>query len=99
MSSNSAASGPKSSEAPMSMVQEPDVLKQRIQEMVGKLGTFVEEAAHNGMPVHEVETGLWEQLRQMGFQYLGQFFAMAGDGDMGETVSTEDGKEWQRLEE
>lgn len=88
----------------MNMVQEPEVLKQevfkqQIQEMTDKLQAFVVAAARTGKPVHEVESRLWYELLRLGFHYLGQFFALAGDGDMGETVCGPDGQEWQRLEQ
>ena len=82
----------------MSSVQEAGVLKQQIQETVCKLDTFVEAAAREGKAVHEVEKGLWQELLRLGRHCLGHFFALAGDGDQGETVSSGDGPEWQRLE-
>lgn len=83
----------------MNMVQEPEVLKQQIQEMTDKLQTFVLNAAREGKPAHEVEKGLWHELLQLGFHYLRQFFALVGDGDMGKTVAGDDGQPWQRLEQ
>jgi hypothetical protein len=82
----------------MSIVQQAEVLK-RIQDTVGKLGTFVQAAAHEGKAVHEVEECLWQELLRLGHQCLGHFFALVGDGDMGETVRSDDGQEWQRLDE
>jgi len=60
---------------------------------------FVQEAAAQGSPVHEVEKGIWERTLQMGRQALGQFLACQGDGDVGEQVRTSDGRSWERLEE
>jgi hypothetical protein len=60
---------------------------------------FVQEAAAQGSPVHEVEKGIGERTLQMGRQALGQFLACQGDGDVGEQVRTSDGRSWERLEE
>jgi hypothetical protein len=83
----------------MSIVPSPDTLTQHIQETVGQLEAFVETAAREGQPVHEVEKGLWHQLLRLGRHCLSQFFALAGDGDQGETVSGDEGQVWQRLEQ
>jgi hypothetical protein len=83
----------------MSIVPQAEVFRQQIQETVSKLDTFVEAAAREGKAVHEVEKGLWQELLRLGYQCLGHFFALLGDGDMGETVWVDDGQEWQRLDE
>jgi hypothetical protein len=83
----------------MSIVPEVEVLKRQIQETVGNLSAFVEAAAHEGTAVHEVEKGLWQELLRLGHQCLGHFFALVGDGDMGEKVRSDAGQEWQRLDE
>ena len=83
----------------MSMVQEPEVLKRQIQETARKLEALVETGARQGKAVHEVEQGLWRELLRLGHHCLAHFFALAGDGDMGETVRGGDGQEWQRLEQ
>jgi hypothetical protein len=81
----------------MSIVSHADVLKQQIQETVGQLEAFVEAAAREGKAVHEVEKGLWHELLRLGRHCLAQFFALAGDGDQGETVRGDQGQAWQRL--
>jgi hypothetical protein len=83
----------------MSMVQEPEVLKRQIRETVRKLEAVVDAGARAGKAVHEVEKDLWHELLRLGHHYLAHFFALAGDGDMGETIRGEDGQEWQRLEQ
>jgi hypothetical protein len=45
-----------------------------------------------------VEKAIWEQMLLLGHKLLGQFFALAGTGDMGETVTLPSGEECQRLE-
>jgi hypothetical protein len=83
----------------MSIAQDVNVLKMQLQESVGQLQAFVHKAAQDGVPIDEVELGIWERLLQMGKLCLGQFIALQGDGDMGETIDTEDGQHWQRLKE
>jgi hypothetical protein len=83
----------------MSIVQDQEVLRQQLQETVGKLDAFVGAAAREGMAVHEVEKGLWKELLCLGRQCLSHFFALTGDGDLGETVDSDDGQHWQRLQE
>lgn len=83
----------------MSIVYEPEVLKQQIQAAVGKLDAFVENASRAGQAVHEVEKVLWQELLRLGRHCLSHFFALAGNGDMGETIVNEDGSQWHRLEE
>ena len=62
-----------------------------------ELQTFVRSAAGAGTPVHEVERGLWRRLLQLGYQLQGQFFALVGDGDQGETVTLAEGQVVRRL--
>jgi hypothetical protein len=59
----------------------------------------VRSAAGAGTPVHEVERGLWRRLLQLGYQLQGQFFALVGDGDQGETVTLAEGQVVRRLPE
>jgi len=83
----------------MSMVYEPEVLRQQLHETTGKLEAFIDHASRSGLPVHKVEQGLWQHLLHLGRQCLGRFFALAGDGDMGDTIVNDDGSEWHKLEE
>ena len=82
----------------MSIVRTADELCRQIRDTAESLVSLVQTAARDGRPVHEVEQALWQTFQQLGQQYLGHFFALAGDGDMGETVGNDDGQVWQRLE-
>ncbi len=68
-----------------------------LQGCLDELQTFVRSAAGAGTPVHEVERGLWRRLLQLGYQLQGQFFALIGDGDQGETVTLAEGQVVRRL--
>ena len=67
--------------------------------MAKDLETFVQAAAADGSAAHAVEKGIWQRVLAMGRQAMGQFFAMQGDGDMGDLVEASDGSELRRLEE
>jgi hypothetical protein len=81
------------------MAQQPSVLKLQMEQVVARLQAFVDAAAVEGRAIHEVEGELWRQLLDLGHCCLGQFLALQGDGDRGETVRTDQGQQWQRLEE
>jgi len=67
--------------------------------MTADLANFVREAAVKGMAAHEVEEGVWQRVLAMGRQATGQFLAMQGDGDVGETIEMPGGEELRRLPE
>jgi hypothetical protein len=87
----------------MRMTHETDVLKAENGEdllpLFWELRERVCQAAHAGMPVHEMEKAVWQQVLRIGRQALGQFFALLGTGDLGETVTLPDGQSCQRLEQ
>jgi hypothetical protein len=84
----------------MSMTQEQDVLKsENLDKQFAEMQAFVRRAARDGQAIHEVEQGLWQRLRQMGHECLGQFLRLQGNGDMGESVILPTGQECQRLPE
>ena len=70
-------------------------LSARLAEVTG----LVETAARDGLPAHELERGLWQSLLRLGHELQGQYFALAGDGDCGETLKLADGRVVRRLPE
>jgi hypothetical protein len=72
---------------------------QTLRQLADQLHAFVHQAAAQGIPVHEVERGLWQQLLALGHTLLGQFFAALGTGDLGATVTLPTGQTCQRLEQ
>jgi hypothetical protein len=82
------------------MAQETEVLKgEKLDEVFAELKASIQIASQQGQPAHEVELSLWRQLLQLGHELFGQFLAMQGSGDMGETVILPDGRCCRRLEE
>ena len=67
----------------------------RLAELTG----FVTEAARDGLPAHELERSLWHYLLQLGHDLQAAYFALAGDGDCGETLTLADGRVVKRLPE
>jgi len=72
---------------------------QLLHDLADQLRTYVGQAATLGTPVHEVERSLWQRLLALGHAALGQFFALQGTGDLGDTVTGPDGQAWVRLPE
>ena len=66
---------------------------------LAELTGLVETAAREGLPAHELERGLWQHLLRLGHDLQAQYFALAGDGDCGETLTLADGRGVQRLPE
>ncbi len=63
-------------------------------EMIGFLQTsFQEESA-----AHQVEAGLWKRTLELGRHAFGTYLALFGDGDAGEQITLEDGREVRRLD-
>jgi len=67
----------------------------RLAELTG----LVETAARDGLPAHVLEQSLWRQLLQLGHDLQAVYFALAGDGDCGETLTLADGRGVNRLPE
>lgn len=83
----------------MHMVHDPDVLEtENLSSVFEETQQLVFRAAREKQPVHKVEEAIWEQMLLLGHKLLGQFFALSGTGDMGETVTLPTGEVCQRLE-
>lgn len=60
---------------------------------------FVQKAAEDGTPVHDVELGIWNLILVIGREALGHFFDLQGDGDLGPSLTLPDGHTVRRLPE
>lgn len=63
-----------------------------------EMASFVRRAARLGMPIHEVEGGLWSRLLALGHSMLEAYVEVQGTGDLGPTIEDE-GRTLRRLEE
>jgi hypothetical protein len=66
-------------------------------DLADQLLTYVRTAASQGIPAHEAERDIWQRLLALGRTALGQFFALQGTGDLGDTVTLPEGPTWERL--
>ena len=83
----------------MRMTQETEVLKgENLLPLFEELTGQVLQAAQGGTPIHEVENVVWQQVLRIGRAALGQFLALLGTGDMGETITLPDGRCCRRLD-
>ena len=68
-----------------------------LQSQIEELQGFIRTAVATGLAAHEVEQGLFKHLLELGRQLQQWFFALLGDGDQGETVTTGEGRVLRRL--
>jgi hypothetical protein len=70
----------------------PENRSRSLVEIAEEIDQLVRLAADRGQPLHELEPALWNQLvLRMGQRAVELFLQLQGDGDLGETVTTEDG--------
>jgi hypothetical protein len=74
-----------------------DLKMELMQNVVPQIVDLLATSIADGLPVHEVENGLWELLLKTGHQALRAFFDSHGTGDLGATITLKDGREAQRL--
>ncbi len=83
----------------MSIAQpQPNCKPQELILMAEQLGQFVRQAAEQGKTLYEVEKSVWDAALTMGRVAVDDFLQLQGDGDLGETVQTEDGQKLTRSE-
>jgi hypothetical protein len=84
----------------MMVPEELDFDKEKsVGELVGKLDQFVRKSAADGDSLHDVEGTVLGTVLELGRRFLDLFIALQGDGDLGETVVTDEGQELHRSEE
>lgn len=59
---------------------------------------FIIESAHTGSAAHHVERELYRKVFELGLRALQGFFALQGNGDIGESLMMPEGREVRRLE-
>lgn len=60
---------------------------------------YIQGASQRGETIYEVECSLWERVRKLGWEMLRAYVAMQGTGDMGESLTLEDGRKVRRRPE
>ena len=68
-------------------------------EMARDLAELTERAATQGATLHEFERTVFDKLLEMGHTVVSEFLALQGDGDLGETVTTDAGQTLHRSHE
>lgn len=68
-------------------------------ELAEELENFVQQAAAEGRALRDVERGVFDRMLQLGRVTLNQYLALQGNGDLGETVTTDGGQTLHRSAE
>jgi len=71
---------------------------QRIDEFAAQLKTMVRSAAQDAESFDQTERSVRDAMRKMGNLAIELFIQLQGDGDLGETIVTQDGKTLHRSE-
>lgn len=82
-----------------SITEHEQKIKRELLASLGDLTSFLAQCIEDNRSAHEVEKGLWEQVKQLGRQSLNIFFNHCGEGDEGEVVILSDGRQVKRLPE
>jgi hypothetical protein len=84
----------------MSMVNSQDEIKGKsLVELAEQLEASIREAAREGKSLYEVEKDAFGRALQIGHAAIEQLIMLQGDGDLGESVVSVDGRRLQRSEE
>ena len=68
-------------------------------ELARELDAYVRDAASQAKPLHEVERSILDRVLQIGHASVEQLIALQGNGDLGETVVTAQGRRLERSAE
>jgi hypothetical protein len=70
---------------------------QALSDEFSEILAFVQKAFDEGSTAHDVESGLWRRMLQLGHNVFQAWLDLFGDGDAGERIVLEDGREVRRL--
>lgn len=73
------------------------IKEQEISDQAKTLIQTVKESYQDGTGIHEIEKNLFEAVLKLGHQALGLLFELCGSGDVGQSVSLDDGRDVNRL--
>ncbi len=74
-----------------------EIKSQALLEEFAEIMTFVQKAFQEEHTAHEVEVGLWQRMLKLGGNIYGAWLELFGDGDAGDWIVLEDGREVRRL--
>ena len=84
----------------MSMADSQNEIKGKsLVELAEQLEASIRDAAREGKSLYEVEKNIFERALQIGHAAIEQLLALQGDGELGESVVTADGRQLGRSEE
>lgn len=75
-----------------------EIKPQALSDQFTQLMEFVQTAFAQERTAHEVEKGLWERILKLGRSLFGAWLELCGDGDAGDRLVLDDGREVRRLE-
>ncbi|MCP3881878.1 MAG: hypothetical protein GY701_26335, partial [Sulfitobacter sp.] len=74
-----------------------EIKSQALLEEFAEIMTFVQKAFQEEHTAHVVEIGLWQRMLKLGGNIYGAWLELFGDGDAGDRIVLEDGREVRRL--
>ncbi len=74
-----------------------EIKSQALLDEFAEILAFVQNAFQEGGTAHEVESGLWQRMLKLGRSVYQAWLDLFGDGDAGERIVLEDGREVRRL--
>jgi len=74
-----------------------EIKTQALLEEFAKIMEFVRTSFQEERTAHEVETGVWQRILKLGRSVFGAWLDLFGDGDAGDRIVLEDGREVRRL--
>jgi hypothetical protein len=75
-----------------------EIKNQALLDEFHEIMVFVQTAYQTGGTAHEVEKGLWQRMLKLGRSLFGAWLDLSGDGDAGDRIVLEDGREVCRLD-
>ena len=74
-----------------------EIKSEALTEQFAQILTFVQEGYQQGGTAHEIESGLWQRILKLGREVFQAWLDLFGDGDAGDQIVLEDGRERRRL--
>jgi hypothetical protein len=75
-----------------------EINSQALANEFAEIMAFVRTSFQEQRSAHEVETGIWQRIRELGRSVFGAWLELFGDGDAGNQMVLEDGREVRRLD-